>query len=70
MRSFPNCTSDNTNALCDLPTSKNWKDLGYVTDVKQTPNNCPGASYAFASADAVEATYKNGSNPLTSMSPK
>lgn len=42
---------------CSLPQSINWKDKGFVTAVKKTKPDCLFASYAFAAADMVEATY-------------
>lgn len=55
---------------CNLAPYVNWTERGYITAVKETPDHCLGASYAFVAADTVEATYYNATKRSIVLSPQ
>jgi len=50
----------------DAPLSKDWRDLGAVTEVKDQ-GQC-GSCYAFGSAASIEGAWAIAGNPLVSLS--
>ena len=48
--------------------SKDWREEGAVTHVKNIGTSCSGASWAFAAAAAVESAWKIAGNPLVTLS--
>ena len=48
--------------------SKDWRDEGAVTAVRNRYNSCFGGSWAFAAADTVESAWKIAGNPLETLS--